>query len=223
MKNSFCYPAVAFSIALLSSTPLWSQTAPSKQTPARQIDVKKVFPYYDIYLRLPPADRDGFRMVYRLGSRTPGPNPVLIYVLGNSRTPVQIGANGQILTMPDANMLANGKIEKAAGQPSGSITMDLEPVLPLSRSISIAAATNPLNDYAAAIRRAGPLALMAPRLSSVRFVGVTGGEALFGGGRTVPLPVLPDGGVLFTPSSPMMRGAAGLSFSSAPTRAEFSR
>jgi hypothetical protein len=223
MKTYRSCTAVALAFCLLGTTSAWAQNAPNKQAPARQIDVKKVFPYYDLYLGLPPSDRDGFAMVYRVGSQSGTQLPSLNYVLGTTRTPIQIAADGRILTMPDAAMLSRGKVEKAAGQPSGSIVLDLNPVVPLGRSISAAAAANPLNDYAAAIRRAGPLSLVAPRLSAVRFIGGAGGEAVLGDGRRVTLPAAPEGGVLFTPSAPSMRGVASLSFSTAPTRAEFAR
>jgi hypothetical protein len=223
MKTNRLCSTLALTFLVVCATSAWAQNAPNKQAPARLIDVKKVFPYYDLYLGLPPADRDGFAMVYRLGSRASTQAPTLNYVLGTTRTPIQIAADGRILTMPDATMLANGKIERVAGQPGGSVTLDLNPVVPLGRSISAAAAANPLNDYAAAIRRAGPLSLVAPRLSAVRFVGGAGGEAILSDGRRVALPAAPEGGVLFTPSAPSMRGVASLSFSTAPTRAEFFR
>jgi hypothetical protein len=216
-------PAFVLSLSLVVGGPAFAQNSKAKVATERTIDVKKVFPFYDIYLGLPPQDRDGLILSYSVRSRTTNVRPELYYVLGNMRTPIEISPTGRIITMPDMNMLRNGQIVKPGGQPSGSIILDLEARVPLSRSISAADAANPINDYAAATRRAGPLALMAPKLTSVRFVGGTGGEAILRDGRRVPLRAAPEGGVLFTPSSADLRGATSLSFITAPTSVEFAR
>jgi hypothetical protein len=199
-----------------------SAQANPKQTPARVIDVKKLFGFYDTYLRLPPAARDGFALAYILKAKEAGARPQFNYLLGNTRTPIQVAQSGKILSMPDANMLANGKVEIAAGQPTGSVTMDLEAIVPLSRAISVADASNPVNDFAAAIRSVGPAGLLIPKLPSLVFKGGAGGQALFPDGRRIALPAVP-GGVKFTPNQPAMRGATTLAFPVAPSAAEFAR
>jgi hypothetical protein len=194
-----------------------------KQTPARSIPVKKLFPFYDTYLRLPPDGRDGFKMVYRLSGPANTPRPQMSYALGALRTPVVLNANGQIMNMPDNAMLLGGRIDIPANQPRGGIIMDLEPVISLSRAMSVASAVNPLNDYASAVRSAGPLAAFAPKLNGIVFKGGTGGEAVFGDGRRIALPVAPRGGVTFLPAAPNMRGAISLAFVTAPSSSEFSQ
>jgi hypothetical protein len=197
---------------------------PAKQNPSRSIEVKKVFGYYDIYLRLPPQERDGFAMSYILRARDSATSrPQMNYVLGNTRTPIQIAPNGKILTLPDANMYANGKVEIPAGQPGASIGMDLEAIIPLARNISAADAANPVNDYAAALRRAGPLGLIAPKLTGITFKGVTSGEAVFGDGRRTALGRGEGGGVVFRPALPAMRGVTNLVFPAQPASAEFAK
>jgi hypothetical protein len=215
--------------ACLTAMSLWglipSSTAAQiegKQRPARSIEVSKVFGYYDVYLRLPAQGRDGFRMVYSLNTRQTGVRPQLNYALGSVRTPIEVAPSGKILTMPDATMFQNGKVEIPAGQPSASINLDLEAVIPLSRTISVADATNPISDYTAALRSAGPLGMLAPKFKGIIFRGGTGGEVIFGNGRRLTLPITPRG-VLFQPSAPNMRGAVTISFVSSPTSAEFSR
>jgi hypothetical protein len=213
----------------IGSSPSLSQNAQNKSKGSstsgatRLVPVKKAFPFYDIYLGLPPEGRDGFRLGYRFGVAPGSARPQINYVLGDTRIPLQVGASGQVLNMPNAAMYSNGALEVAGGQPRSSVTLDLEAIVPLSRTISVAAATNPLTDYSGAIRRAGPLAAFAPRLTAIRFVGVTGGEAVFGDGRRVPLGAAPGGGVMFKPSAPAMRGATTLSFATAPTEAEFAK
>lgn len=222
MKTSLFVARFSVLAACVLAPNLGSAQASAKQTPTRSIEVKKVFGYYDIYLRLPPRDRDGFRLSYVLKAKDGGVRPEFTYVLGNQRTPVQVAPNGKILTLPDANMFANGRVEIAAGQPSGSITMDLEAIVPLSRSMSVAEASNPVIDYAAAVGRAGPLSILAPRLPAVLFKGGSGGQAIFSDGRRVALPVV-SGGARFQPGGPAMRGAVSLAFITAPTEVEFAR
>jgi hypothetical protein len=220
-KTGFCIPAVVLALCQVLSSTAFAQSAKAKQTPARSVDVSKVFGFYDIYLRLPAAERDGFRMIYRLRTGEGGSiRPQLAYALGNVRTPIEVTSAGQIITMPDLNMFRNGKVEIAAGQPRGSINMDLEPVVPLARSISVNDAQNPISDYARAVSRAGPLAAFAPKLNGLAFQGVSSGEVIFGDGRRVSLSGS-NNSVTFRPSLPAMRGATSLVFPSAPSSAEF--
>jgi hypothetical protein len=211
----------AFSVSSFGPIPVIAQNS-AKQTGPRSVEVKKVFGYYDMYLRLPPQERDGFTMVYRLRGRQGGATPQMTYAMNMTRIPVQIGPDGRVLNLPDQAMFQNGKIEIAGGQPGGSINMDLEPVIPLARTITVAAARNPIDDYAAALRRTGPLALMAPKLSAIVFKGGTNGEALFADGRRLALPTQ-AGGVKFQPSAPNMRGVVSLSFATPPSVAEFAQ
>jgi hypothetical protein len=221
---SRCAPVLALSFVACFAGPVFGQTGKSKSNPERLVEVKKVFGYYDIYLNLPPQDRDGLLMRYMINARGgAGARPQLFYVLGATRTPIEIAPNGLVISMPDLNMFRNGKVLIPAGQPRASIGLDLEPRIPLSRTISASDATNPISDYATAVRRAGPLGMVAPRLSSIRFVGVTSGEAILRDGRRVALPAAPQGGVLFNPSTPAMRGVTNLSFATTPSAAEFAR
>ena len=209
------------SLTLISPTSISAQSS-EKQRPARSVEVKKVFGYYDVYLRLAPHERDGFNMSYQMTARDGGAFPQMTYRLGNVRTPIQIAPNGKVLTMPDARMFQTGQIEIAAGQPSASMSLDVEPIIPLSRTISVADASNPLNDYAAAVRQAGPLAILAPKFSGILFIGGTGGQAVFANGRRLSLPTA-AGGTVFKPSAPSMRGAISLTFPTAPNDAVFAK
>ena len=226
MRYSHKYVFLA-AICWLSTAPsVWpipanAQTAP-KQTPARSVPVKKLFQFYDIYLGLPADGRDGFRLDYGIIGGAGAARPQMAYVLGNVRTPVEFAPTGRILNLPDLNMLNNGRIDIAANQPRSGISLNLEPIIPLSRSISVASATNPITDYAAAMRRAGPLAAFAPKLKAIKFKGGSGGEAIFTDGRRTALPIV-GGAAVFEPSRPALRGAVSLSFATPPTDAGFSQ
>ncbi len=226
MLKFACYlSATAFALGAIVSSPVRSQAVgtKAKQAQARSIEVKKVFGFYDIYLGLPVSDRDGFAMAYQLRSRD-GANvrPQMSYILAHVRTPIEVAANGRIITMPDLNMYRSGRVEIAAGQPSGSITMNIEPIMALSRTIAVSGAQNSINDYASAVRRAGPLAAFAPKLNGITFKGVASGEAVLADGRRVALPI-GNGGVVFRPSVPGVRGATTLTFPNVPSAAEFAQ
>jgi hypothetical protein len=214
----------AFWCGTIFSAPAFAQTSAAKvkQNPARSVDVNKLFRFYDMYLRLAPQERDGFSMNYQIRSRETAGRPQLAYVLGGVRTPIDVAANGQILTMPDLNMFRSGKVEIAAGQPSGSISMDLKPVVSLSRTIPLSATQDPINDYAGAVRRAGPLGAFAPKINGLTFKGVASGEVVFADGRRIGLPQ-GNGGVIFRPALPAMRGAVSLSFPTIPSAVDFAQ
>jgi hypothetical protein len=227
--SDFSAVLATFMCASLVSTPLLAQSGQSNakaktvSTEPRSVPLKRVFGYYDIYLALPPEGRDGFVMQYKINLDPSIARPQAYYISGQTRIPMQLSPSGVVLNMPNEAMYSNGSLEIPAGSPRTSINMDLKPIVPLSRAIAVAAATNPINDYAGAIRRAGPLALMAPKLTGIRFVGSTSGEVVFTDGRRAALPAAPGGGVMFKPVSPAMRGAASLSFATAPVSVEFAQ
>jgi hypothetical protein len=188
----------------------------------RQVPVKKLFPYFDLYLGLPPQDRDGFHLEYLVKSSETSVRPRMVYTLGSVRTPIQLDSKGKILTMPDMTMLQQGKVEVPATSPRGEIVLNLEPVVPLSRTIPANAVSNSIADYAKAISRAGPLAIAIPKLTGIAFKGVVSGQVVFADGRKVSLPV-ERGLPVFRPSQSTMRGAVSLEFPAIPSRAEFAR
>lgn len=200
-------------------------TANAQTTPGegvRQVPVKKLFPYYDFYLSLPTQDRDGFYLEYLVLSPRADVRPRMFYAFDSVRTPVQIDSNGKILNMPDLTMFRQGKLEVPASAPPGRIVLNLQPVVPLGRTIPAIAVANSVTDYAKAIGRAGPLALAIPKLTGIAFRGVPAGQVVFAGGRKASLPV--EGGIpVFRPSQSSMRGAVSLEFPAVPSQAEFAR
>lgn len=188
----------------------------------RQVPVKKIFPYYDLYLSLPPQDRDGFYLEYLIQAEGANVRPRMVYTLGSVRTPLQLDSRGKILTMPDMTMLRKGKVEVPTATPSGRIVLNLEPVVPLARSIPASVVANSVTDYSKAIGRAGPLALAVPKLTGIAFKGVSSGQVVFADGRKAALPV-ERGAPVFRPNQAAMRGAISLEFPAVPSQAEFSR
>jgi len=58
---------VGFSLAAVSLV-LTAQAQTASGEAVRHVPVKKLFPYYDLYLGLPPQDRDGFYLEYLIQS-----------------------------------------------------------------------------------------------------------------------------------------------------------
>jgi hypothetical protein len=207
------------------ATPSFAQStkAKAKVEGPRSIPIKRAFQFYDIYLGLPPQDRDGLRLTYTFRTQPGSPRPQLSYAMGATRIPIELAADGKVLNLPNAALFESGTIEVPAGQPRMGVGLEIEPMIALARTMSVAAVTNPITDYAAATRRAGPLAAFAPKLTAIRFIGGTNGEVVFADGRRASLPAAPEGGVVFKPSAPAMRGAASISFGTAPSSAEYAR
>lgn len=212
---------LGFSFAALSMV-LTAQAQTTAGDGVRQIPVKKLFPYYDLYLGLSAQDRDGFYLEYLIQSSGATVRPRMFYALGSVRTPIQLDSKGKVLTMPDMAMLRQGKIEVPASAPPGRIMLNLEPVVPLGRTIPASAVSNSVTDYAKAIGRAGPLALAIPKLTGIAFKGVAAGQVVFADGRKALLPV-EDGSPVFRPNHATMRGAINLEFPAVPSQAEFAR
>lgn len=212
---------LGFSLSALSLVLTAQAQAPSREG-VRQVPVKKLFPYYDLYLGLAPQDRDGFYLEYLIKSSGTNVRPRLVYALGSVRTPIQLDSKGKILTMPDITMLRQGKVEVPASSPPGEIILNLGPVVPLGRTVPANAVSNSVSDYAKAVGRAGPLALAIPKLTGIAFKGVPSGQVVFADGRKVSLPV-ERGLPVFRPSQSTMRGAISLEFPAVPSQAEFAR
>jgi hypothetical protein len=177
-------------------------------------------PFYERYLLLPSATRDGFVMRYTLHSANGGPPPAVTLIRDGRRTPMILGPGGRITPPADLASLRATQISVAG---RARLTLDLIPLLLLSRRVAVASINNALGDYRDAIRAAGPLALAAPRLRGVSFPGVANGQAELADGRLVALPRDQAGDVVFRPGDRAMRGAVAVVFSAVPGRVAFSQ
>ncbi|KAF0112295.1 MAG: hypothetical protein FD163_1514 [Hyphomonadaceae bacterium] len=196
----------------------------------RALRANQVFQFWDKYLTLPPHIRDGFNLLYTIRSRS-GPLPELYLVNGAQRTLLRTDRNGVILNPPDLENFRRATVElpnsgtsdsKAKG--SGiSVNLDIEPIIPLGRSVAVSAINNALSDYRDGIRIAGgPAALMAPKFTSIAFKGAQSGFVNFSNSRQIPL-VKQGDALVFTPSAANARGAINLAFNTAPNRADYAR
>lgn len=194
------------------------------------IRANQVFQFWDKYLTLPAHLRDGFNLIYTISSRG-GPLPELYLVNGNQRTRIQTDRNGVVLNPPDLENFRRAIVEGPNARASDakskgmgiSVNLDIEPIIPLGRTIQISAINNALSDYREGMRLAGgPASALAPRFTSIKFKGAQTGVVNFADGRHIPL-LMRDQGLIFTPGASYARGAVNLAFNAAPNKAEYAR
>jgi hypothetical protein len=212
----------ATSLAGFSAYAQASTPQANKAEKPRQIPVKKMFSYYDMYLSLPPKERDGFSLNYIVKSEQPNARPRMDYVQGATRTPIELNSRGQVLNLPDLSTFKNAVIEVPASAPRGSITLNLEPTIPLAKTIPVQAVDNSVSDYARAVSRMGPAALVIPKLKGVSFRGVSTGRAVLADGRKIALPQEAKF-LVFRPADPNFKTATHLEFDVVPTSVGFTK
>jgi hypothetical protein len=187
----------------------------------KSIAAKKAFPFYGLFLDTPPAERSRFTMSYYLKvNGRPATTPVLTLVMPNgARTPLAVGAEGRIVRMPTKAELKDGLIEAAKASPGDRVqlSMELEPLVRLGETVSVADLNAALDQCNTAIKkRAGVIGFAVPKMEQVLFAGAPAGNALLADGKTAPLPQF-RGMAFYRPSA--LPGAQSLKFGKAPSRA----
>ena len=185
---------------------------------AKAVKLAKLYPYLDLYLGLPPAQRSRFVMAYYLKQDGARPTGVTLAVLGSSgaRTPVGIGGDGRILFTPSLSQLkSEAQIELSA--PKGakiSLNMELQATTPPRQSMETIELVAAIQQCDAAIRsKAGVLGFAAPKVKRVVFRGAGSGQALNASGVGRPLP-MQMGHPAFDPEQ--MPGVTALKFARSP-------
>lgn len=167
----------------------------------KSVPASKAMPYLAAYLKLPAADRSRFTPAYYLHvGAQPLTAPVWLVDAG-VRTPVPLNARGRIERLPSLAQLADGKLAVGV-DPSVklSVSLSIEPVMAPSADLDARELAAAIAQAATGERKAaGVLALVAPKLKAVGFVGVSSGEIEFADGRRAALPVL-EGVPTYTPA-----------------------
>ena len=187
----------------------------------KAVAAKKAFPFYDLFLDTPPAERSRFTMSYYLKvNDRPATSTVLFRTMPTgARTPLPGGAEGRIVRMPNKAELKDGLIEavKANAGDRVQLAMELEPVVRLGETIAAADLLAALDQCNAAIRkRAGLIGFAVPKMEQVIFAGASAGNAVLAGGRTAPLPLVKGMAAYRPPAQP---GAQSQTIARAPARA----
>lgn len=205
---------------LAATAALLLPALPARAEAGRTRPLRDAFPFLDRYLALPAPARDGFALDYRLRADDGGGLPQLTILDGARRIPVRVDGTGRVEVPTDPALLRRARI--AASGPRARLTLNVVPTLPLQARIAMSAIANSVDDYEAARRSAGPMALAAPRLRGVVFPGVASAQAQFPNGRRVALPQDGDGDVVVRPADPELRGADTILLPAPPARAAFS-
>ncbi len=203
--------------AAVAMLPAFALAADEKKA----IAAKKAFPFYDVFLDTPPAERSRFTMSFYLKvNGRPATTPILTLVMPNgARTPLSVGAEGRIVRMPNKAELKDGLIEavKANAGDRVQLSMELEPLVRLGETVSVADLNAALEQCNVAIRkRAGVIGFAVPKMEQVMFAGTPSGSALLAEGKTAPLPQF-KGMAFYRPAA--LPGAQALKFAKAPSRA----
>lgn len=206
------------SAAAFAALPAAAFAADKKKPPPA---AKKVFPYYDLFLSIPAAERTRFVMHYYLklnGKPTTG-QPLYVVMPTGARTLLTQAPDGRITRMPTLTELKDGVIDtdKTNEADKYSVEMTLQPILRLGETVSAADLVASLDQCNAAIKKKmGVIGFAVPKMEQVLFAGVGSGQAVLAGGKTAPLPVF-QGLPFYRPAE--MVGAQSLKFAKAPTRA----
>lgn len=194
-------------------------TALPAQAARPPVDVGKVFPFLDRYLKIPPEQRTLYELAYYLTvDGHPAAGVAAWIETPQGRVAVPIGADGRVLRLPTLEMLkAHRKLVlEAPARAKFSMDMELQARLPLGLEVDAAEAARAINQANAGIKVSGGLlGLVTPKMAKTVFLGSGSGRAVMTDGRVVPLP-LADGQPAYDPL--VLRGARSLRFAKPPSR-----
>ncbi|NGM50752.1 DUF2987 domain-containing protein [Caulobacter sp. 602-2] len=207
---------VAAALALVAGSAALAQG--NKTAPA-----DKVFAYLENFLKVPAQERARTRVAYALtrdGKPAAGLKATLIETSG-VRTPMPIGADGRFERLPTLAQLQGGaKIEfEASADGKFGSTLIIEPVLKPAAEYEVAELKAVLDSTNGVIgKAAGPMAMLAPKMTGFGFPGATGGVVVGADGKLQALPL--------SGKTPILRladfkGAARVRLSATPSRVGF--
>jgi hypothetical protein len=151
----------------------------------------KAFGLLDVYLGLPPSERSRFYLAYRaMHDKRPDPGAAATIVEANgARMPVPFDRGGLVLRLPTLAELKSAAVLESA-DPALHLGLELRAAITPAIRLDAAALVLAMAQVNAAVAKiAGPLALVAPKLTCAYFPDSGGGGALMADGRTAPLPV----------------------------------
>ncbi len=205
---------------LLVCAPL-AGAATAARTVERTAD--KVFPYLEPYLALPPTERTGFTLSYRLlEPETLKPAPVRLTLLrGAEPTVLPLAPDGRIVLQPGLTELrARAKVTlEIVGGGRVTESLDIVSTQPLRSDYAATDFNVGLAQANAGVRKAaGLFSIAAPHFTRVVFVGAGSGEMIDAAGKSQPLP-LSKTGPAFDPEA--LKSARSIRLAKTPDRIEF--
>lgn len=211
----------ALALAGPAAGPALAQAKPAAAQQAKQVPIKKAFPYLDAYLKIPAAERSRFALAYRFQTQNGGsPGPIRVWVnQGSARTELPVAADGKVMRLPTLAMLsdktASVTVDKASSAALG-IDLSLEPTARAAAEMEAGEISAAVDQANRGIKRAAGVARFAvPTMAAAMFRDAGSGQVVMADGRRSPLPVV-GGTPYFAPAS--APGARTLVFAKAPTR-----
>lgn len=189
--------------------------APALAAP-KSVDAKRVFPYLEAYLKLPPAERSHFTVAYRFRSGEQPLTAPMWLVDGQTRSPDPV-KDGRPARLPTLAELGRAKAEFGLDAATKlSVNLGMEPLATSAAELDARELAKAVAQAAVGARKsAGVMGFLAPKVTRVLFEGVGGGEVRFADGRRAPLP-LDKGQPVFEPAA--FPGAMSLRFPKPPSR-----
>ena len=187
---------------------------------SKGVEAGKLFPFLDLFLSIPAADRTKFTLAYFYKVEAGGPLTFTLVGPGGARTPLPLGPDGRVTRLPTlADLKAKATIEMDA--PTGSKFKGQ--MMMLARTPP--AATMDAGELAAAVAqcqkaikaKAGLIGFAAPKVKRVVLHGAGSGTAVDAKGAARPLPVI-AGAPSYDPE--LMAGMVTLKLARAPSRIE---
>lgn len=205
---------VAAALTVMIATPALAE----KVRPAA-----KAFPYLERFLKVPAAERTRVRLGYVLSlDDKPLANLKATLIEANgARTPLPVNASGAFERLPTLAQLEGG----------ARLSLDLPEDAKVGTTLSFSTQLAPATDYetrdltatvteanAVIGKAAGPLSMVAPKMTGISFVKAAGGVVVFADGHTQPLPLIKET-PYFRPED--FKGAVRVKLTKSPTKVGF--
>lgn len=214
--------------ALVLSAPAALAQTSTKPTPTpgaaakpfvKTVPAEKVFPFYEPYLKLAPAERSHMKMSYQFKVTGTEAKDLKIRLLsGQKVTPVTISPKGEPSVYPTLEDLKNkAQLQfEAPKEPKIAVSMQIVPTTPADTDIPVADLVKAIDQLNSGSRKmAGVLAMAIPKMNAIFVLGGTNGRAVMADGSQRPLPMVQAGKVaVFVPDN--HKGATRLVFDTAP-------
>ncbi len=159
----------------------------------RLVDAGKIFALLDKFYAMPPADRSLLAVHYNiLHDGKPASDLRAFLVVGDKRTPIPVGEDGRVKSLPTPGDLA-AHAQVAIEAPPGSkfsSRLSLDTAIPPAVEVNASTCAQAINQANDAVRRAVGVLAMLARFKAVTFVAAGSAVAVLADGKTVPLPLV---------------------------------
>lgn len=208
-------------VAIVAAVTVVAAASQAQAQEAKIIPAAKLFPYLEMFLKVPPNERRKVKLIYRLRGDGAGGLQATLVEPSGARTPLPIDDGGLITRVPTlAQLQAKSSVELKAPKGSKfSLDMSYLPVLRSATEYDASELVGVVDEGNRVMgKAAGVLAMAAPKMTGIEFPKSESGVAIFGDGRTQPLP-LSDGMPVFRPDQ--LKGAVKVRLAKAPSAPDF--